>query len=311
VSLSTIPTSRANENISGRVRRTGARSSIGRYGCRYCGPLLLLLYLLHSQPRNAISPSALSPGSDPEVNPFETEFNSDDDEEDDDDGLDFSTPPLDEHEVNNFAVLDSSLPEQLPEPHHLVSYANAKRSQSGKRGKKPGQRWHFGIRSSSPPLQVMSQLYEALKSLGMEWKEKEDLGGLGGIRPSEGRNGRMERARELDGAGAVDLKAAVGIYFVEVRTRIHDVVVISISDALSFCLSLIRYIILIRSCSISSSTKRMQLTLSLTSTTKSHTKPPPNLKQANTTCTIRTLVCLIRFPSQVNASRSRKGIVTI
>lgn len=218
--------------------------------------MLFLPYSWSSQPRNAVSPKALSPGSNPEVNPFEAEFDGDDDGEDDDDGLDFSTPPLYEHEVNNFAVLDSSLPEQLPEPHHLVSYANAKRSKrSGKRGKKQRERYHFGIRSVSPPLSVMVEIYETLKCLGMEWKEKDDLGGLGGVRPSEGHDRRMERVRELDGAGTINLKAAAAIYFVEARARIQDVVVISTPYAPPFGLTLIHDVILIRSCSISSSTR--------------------------------------------------------
>ena len=50
-----------------------------------------------------------------EENPFDTEFNEYDDDYDDDDGLDFATPQ-NEAEVNNFAVLNSSLPDQLPEP---------------------------------------------------------------------------------------------------------------------------------------------------------------------------------------------------
>ncbi|KIJ13810.1 hypothetical protein PAXINDRAFT_100499, partial [Paxillus involutus ATCC 200175] len=79
-------------------------------------------------PRNTMSPGALSPTSDIEENPFEVEFNGQYEDDDIDDGLDFSTP-LD-GEINNFAVLNSSLPlpDQLPEQHHLASYANAKRT---------------------------------------------------------------------------------------------------------------------------------------------------------------------------------------
>jgi len=70
----------------------------------------------------------------------------------------------------------------------------------------------------------------------MEWKEKKNLGGLGGVGISgrsvaagaRGRRGGggIERARDLDGAGHVDLKAASGIYFVETRARVQDVVVL-------------------------------------------------------------------------------------
>jgi carbon catabolite-derepressing protein kinase len=181
-------------------------------------------------PRNTVSPNALSPvGGDNEENPFEAEFNGDDDDDADsiDDGLDFSTPPISESEINNFAVLNSSLPEQLPEHHHLASYVSAKRSTPvEKKEKKHRTKWHFGIRSRSPPMEVMLEIYRTLKALGMEWKEKKNLGGLGGIPPpAKWGEGRIERAKEWDGSGHVDLKAAAGIYFVETRARVQDVVV--------------------------------------------------------------------------------------
>ncbi|KDQ62967.1 hypothetical protein JAAARDRAFT_120371 [Jaapia argillacea MUCL 33604] len=194
-------------------------------------------------PRYPISPNALSPTTqDLEENPFESEFNDFDDDDDDDDddldiGLDFSTP---EFEVNNFAVLNSSLPEQLPEQHHLTSYASAKRSFPAVKEKKQHRtKWHFGIRSRSPPMEVMLEIYRTLRALGMEWKEKRDLGGLGGIRKetngttnghaNTGRKSgdrRVERNKDMDGSGYVDLKRAASIYFVETRARVQDVVVL-------------------------------------------------------------------------------------
>lgn len=162
-----------------------------------------------------------------EDNPFEAEFNGDYDDDDIDDGLDFSTPSID-GEINNFAVLNSSLPlaDQL---HHLTSYANAKRAWPVKEKKQHRTKWHFGIRSRSPPMEVMLEIYRTLKMLGMEWKEKRNLGGLGGIRPQRQRpstNGaRIERAKELDGNDTVDLRAAASVYFIETRARVQDVVV--------------------------------------------------------------------------------------
>jgi carbon catabolite-derepressing protein kinase len=219
---------------SGRVRGTGAGCSTSYHGCAFTALSNFSLSLLtHSpwQPRNTVSPNALSPGGgDNEENPFEAEFNGDDDDDADsiDDGLDFSTPPITESEINNFAVLNSSLPEQLPEPHHLASYATAKRSTPVEKKEKKQHRtkWHFGIRSRSPPMEVMLEIYRTLKALGMEWKEKKNLGGLGGITaPGRKGEGKIERASEWDGAGHVDLKAAAGIYFVETRARVEDVVV--------------------------------------------------------------------------------------
>ena len=168
-----------------------------------------------------LSPNALSPGPpDLEENPFENEFGEYDDD-DYDDGLDFSTPQ--EAEINNFAVLDSSLPEQLPEPHHLASYASAKR-QPIKEKKQHRTKWHFGIRSRSPPMEVMLEIYRTRKSLGMEWKAKKDLGGLGGV-PRTGEKAHIERNRQLDAQHYVELRAASSIYFIETRARVQDVVV--------------------------------------------------------------------------------------
>jgi carbon catabolite-derepressing protein kinase len=74
-------------------------------------------------------------------------------------------------------------------------------------------------------MEVMLEIYRTLKTLGMEWKEKRNLGGLGGIRPPG-----IERRRDSLGGdsqypGGVDLKAAGSIYFVETRARVQDVVV--------------------------------------------------------------------------------------
>jgi carbon catabolite-derepressing protein kinase len=178
------------------------------------------------QPRNSLSPNAISPGGgDLEENPFDAEFNAEYDADDIDDGIDF-TPPADV-ESSHFAVLNSSLPEQGPEQHHLASYMTAKRSSPMVKEKKQYRtKWHFGIRSRSPPMEVMLEIYRTLKTLGMEWKEKKNLGGLGGLTHHRGRSGGViERARELDGSGNVDMKAASGIYFVETRARVQDVVV--------------------------------------------------------------------------------------
>jgi len=182
------------------------------------------------QPRNALSPGTLSPAIDLEENPFEAELNGEYDDDDIDDGLDFSTPPVD-GDLNTFAVLNSSLPlpDQLPEQHHLASYASAKRAWPVKEKKQHRTKWHFGIRSRSPPMEVMLEIYRTLKSLGMEWKEKRNLGGLGGIRsrPRSSPEGgaKIERARDMDGCEPVDLRLAASVYFVETRARVQDVVV--------------------------------------------------------------------------------------
>ena len=81
-------------------------------------------------------------------------------------------------------------------------------------------------------MEVMLEIYRTLKALGMEWKEKKNLGGLGNLRAKGliGGYGRgdkytVERNMDLDGPGDVDLKAASSIYFVETRARVQDIVV--------------------------------------------------------------------------------------
>ena len=167
-----------------------------------------------------------------EENPFESEFNELEDDDELEDGLDFSTPQ-DENEAeshnNNFAVLNSSLPDQLPEQHHLQAYANGKKAPS-KEKKQHRTKWHFGIRSRSPPMEVMLEIYRTLKVLGMEWKEKKNLGGVGGGSAARQRGrARIDRAREYDGE-YVDLRAASSVYFIETRARVQDVVVSYRSD---------------------------------------------------------------------------------
>lgn len=78
-------------------------------------------------------------------------------------------------------------------------------------------------------MEILLEIYKTLKTLGMEWLEKKSLGGLGGVntRVTRGANGvaKIEREKRLDGAGEVDLREACGVYYIETRTRVQDVVV--------------------------------------------------------------------------------------
>ncbi|KAF4612045.1 hypothetical protein D9613_004461 [Agrocybe pediades] len=189
-------------------------------------------------PRNALSPMNPPVGAiELEENPFVAKFNAEY-ESDPEDELAFMSPPppmpIDRNEPPKFAVLNSSLPDQLPEQHHLASYVSAKRS-GHKEKKQHRTKWHFEIRSRSPPMEVILELYRTLRTLGMEWKEKKNLGGLGGAKAREarmrmlaasGRSSNIERNPEMNGSGAVDLKATMSIYFVETRAQVGDIVVL-------------------------------------------------------------------------------------
>ncbi|KAG8733210.1 Protein kinase [Ceratobasidium sp. 423] len=126
-------------------------------------------------------------------------------------------------EEHNIAVLNSSLPVGQPNPdaHHLTSYAEAHanaQSQEQVRAARTANpttdirkktKWHFGIRSRSPPMEVMLELYNTLKALGWEWREKPNLGKRKALAPGE----------------EADPREDSDIFFLETRCRINDVVI--------------------------------------------------------------------------------------
>ncbi|CAE6479160.1 unnamed protein product [Rhizoctonia solani] len=142
--------------------------------------------------------------------------------EDDADEFDTDEEDFDEEEWHNqnashFTVLDTSLPPghdaraatngtQPSMSYHRERGHRHRTHTNGQKSKSP--RWHFGIRSRSPPMEVMLEIYQTLKTLGMEWREKPGLNIIG--RPED------------EGAPGKDGK---DIYYVETRCRIRDVVV--------------------------------------------------------------------------------------
>lgn len=78
-------------------------------------------------------------------------------------------------------------------------------------------------------MEIMLEIYKTLKQLGMEWKEKGNLGGLAGVRVRPGVDGTIERVKDVDGDGLLDVKAATSIYAVETRARVNNVVVCLLS----------------------------------------------------------------------------------
>ena len=69
---------------------------------------------------------------------------------------------------STIAILPSSLP-QIHKAYMLQSYPELANVQPVV-PKKSKTRWHFGIRSRSYPLDVMGEIYRALKNLGAEWQ---------------------------------------------------------------------------------------------------------------------------------------------
>lgn len=174
------------------------------------------------QPKHNLSP-VLSPGGDPSVNPFDNEFGAEDDFSAGDDEFGDDLETVHEEPEHHIAVLHSSLPQNFEEA-APPKYARSSRGVN-RRPHRP--RWHFGIRSRSPPMEVMLEIYRVLRLHGAEWREKRVLGGLGGVPDPE----YIRRAREEANPdisfddGYVDLKAATSVYLIETRTRVEDVVV--------------------------------------------------------------------------------------
>ncbi|WWD08124.1 hypothetical protein V865_006235 [Kwoniella europaea PYCC6329] len=105
-------------------------------------------------------------------------------------------------------------------------------------------KWHFGIRSRSPPMEVMLEIYKTLNVLGMQWKKKEDINlpEIGGAPPggyTEEVEAALEQyAEENNGTRPVmgkkpptkkevlaQEKSAQSLYHVETRARYGDVIV--------------------------------------------------------------------------------------
>lgn len=79
-------------------------------------------------------------------------------------------------EESTIAILPSSLP-QIHRANMVAQGSPAATKISPLSTKKSKTRWHFGIRSRSYPLDVMGEIYIALKNLGAEWAKpsEEDL----------------------------------------------------------------------------------------------------------------------------------------
>ncbi|KAG8984358.1 Protein kinase, partial [Tulasnella sp. 427] len=163
------------------------------------------------------------------------EFDEDDEEDEEDYGA------IDWTEENTFAVLDTSLVGRPNDSsgHHLTDYASARspsssshnhhrsshhttsggrssKSQASSSSAAKQPRWHFGIRSRSPPMEVMLEIYQTLKALGMEWKQKGGQWSLDNDDPDRGEEEEDEHKWS---------KESLDIYFVETRCRVREVVV--------------------------------------------------------------------------------------
>ncbi|RIB06014.1 kinase-like domain-containing protein [Gigaspora rosea] len=77
---------------------------------------------------------------------------------------------VEDNEPSSIALLSSSLPpvEEFLKDSQISSLSNPIPITT--RRTKLRSKWHFGIRSQNPPLEVMLEIYRGLKNIGMEWK---------------------------------------------------------------------------------------------------------------------------------------------
>ncbi|GAA5836008.1 hypothetical protein JCM3766R1_005127 [Sporobolomyces carnicolor] len=96
------------------------------------------------------------------------------------------------------------------------------------------QRWHFGIRSRSEPMEVMLEIYRTLKTLKMEWKAKPcdsaadsqcDDGDEGAAKERERERAEETEKQRRRREEEERIKKAQELYFVETRCRMDDVMV--------------------------------------------------------------------------------------
>lgn len=116
--------------------------------------------------------------------------------------------------------------------------------------RRPRSRWHFGIRSRSPPMEIMLELYRTLQALGMEWRAKPERssrgtsaggsdgaasgsssgapgeGGAGGGKGAAGEETKEEREREREREEHHDDQSrGEELFFLETRWRVRNVLV--------------------------------------------------------------------------------------
>jgi carbon catabolite-derepressing protein kinase len=160
------------------------------------------------------------------------------DELEDDEDDEFGAP-IDWSEENSFAVLNTSLvgdaetsislplfgpprPPLLPSP----SQRAGKLPNSG-RTRRHGMkqpRWHFGIRSGNPPMEVIYEIYRTLKDLGIEWREK---GGEWSVNATEEVGSTNGNGMPTNGAVSHEMsdvfsREAIDIFFIETRWRVDN-----------------------------------------------------------------------------------------
>lgn len=86
-------------------------------------------------------------------------------------------------------------------------------------------RWHFGIRSRSPPMEIIVELYRTLEALGMEWRAKKPPSGRFKSEGADGDEDRHDGEDEAAKAAADAASAGTELFFIETRWRVGNIIV--------------------------------------------------------------------------------------
>ncbi|PWN18314.1 Pkinase-domain-containing protein [Microstroma glucosiphilum] len=179
-------------------------------------------------------------------NGLDTEFSDDDGLGAGEDDLLFSDEELDQPASagapSGIAILETSLPSRRPWSEASTSSAGGS-SGAGFSNfpplsaaapapqKRPRPRWHFGIRSRSPPMEIVVELYRTLEALGMEWrmKPKKKTATQSGAGDGDDGSSAATGAEEGEDSsssppGGIDGQAEQ-LFFIETRWRVGEIIV--------------------------------------------------------------------------------------
>ncbi|PWN49730.1 Pkinase-domain-containing protein [Violaceomyces palustris] len=92
--------------------------------------------------------------------------------------------------------------------------------------KRSKARWHFGIRSRSPPMEIMLELYRTLQVLGMEWRAKETTeSSKQNQEEPDGDSLRHASQDKSQSGGSMDEAKGQELFFLETRWKVGRILV--------------------------------------------------------------------------------------
>ncbi|MBW0512673.1 hypothetical protein O181_052388 [Austropuccinia psidii MF-1] len=143
------------------------------------------------------------------------------------DGLSRLKQSLLNSQVSPLNTLNKPFTPAEPKRPNDRAITNHNSSGSAPKAKKtPKTKWHFGIRSKSPPMTVMLEIYRTLQSLGFEFRRKDlNLKSVDELGENEGKESESERRRRKRKIEEGKVKQAQDLYFIETRCRLDDVMV--------------------------------------------------------------------------------------